>query len=180
MIEQEPTELMILLRIVEVLERRMLRRDRDPVESATASQVANVVNNILTSPQSVVFEAMGEKRVIMGDNYMTGQAGAVGPFSSARDMSFSQIWNQVGPNIDLASLARELGQMRTEMRRTAKGDTEQDLALAEIARAEMSANSNDGPAALEHLRRAGTWALDVAKSIGAEVAIAAIKSVTGL
>jgi hypothetical protein len=179
MTKQEPTELMILLRIVEVLERRMLRDDRDATESAT-SHVASIVNNIIASSPSLVFETTGEKRVIMGDNYMTGQAGAVGPLSSAQDMSFSQIWNQTGSNIDLASLGHELGKMRTEMRRTAEGDPEQDLALAEIARAEISAKSNDGPAALEHLRKAGAWALDVAKSIGAEVAVAAIKSVTGL
>jgi hypothetical protein len=179
MTEQEPTELMILLRIVEVLGRRMLRDDRDAAESAAAGHVASVVNNFIASSPSLVFETSRE-RVVMGDNYTTGQAGAVGPFSSAQNISFNQIWSQVGSGVDLVNLARELGQMRTEMRKTAQGDPEQDLAVAEIAHAEIAAKSNDGPGALEHLRKAGSWALDVAKSIGAGVAVLAIKSVTGL
>ena len=56
----------------------------------------------------------------------------------------------------------------------------QDLALAQIAQAEISAKSNDGPAMLEHLRQAGAWALDVAKSVGAGLAVAALKSAMNL
>jgi hypothetical protein len=116
----------------------------------------------------------------MGDKYTTGQAGAVGPYSSAHDISFSQVWNQVESTIDLPSLAQQLEQVRIEMRRIAESEPEQDLSVAEIAKAEISAKSGDGPSVMEHLRKAGRWALDVAVSVGAEVAAAAIRSAIGL
>jgi hypothetical protein len=179
MADQEPTELMILFRIVEVLERKMMGGVPDEAESAATGNIANVVNNFIASSPKLVFSTSREG-AIMGDNYTTGQAGAVGPHSSAQDMTFNQVWNQLAPDVDLPGLAQELEQVRTEMRRTAEGSLAQDLALAQIAQAEISARSNDGPAMLEHLRQAGAWALDVAKSVGAGVAVAALKSAMGL
>ena len=117
---------------------------------------------------------------MMRDKYTTGQAGAVGPHSSAHDISFNQVWNQVESTIDLPTLADELERVRIEMRRVAGGNPEQDLSVAQIAQAEISAKSGNGPSVIEHLRNAGKWALDVAKSVGAELAVAAIKSATGL
>lgn len=179
MIEQEPTELMILLRIVEVIERKMLRNDRGAADGTAVRHIANVVNNFIASSPNLLFD-QSEKRIVMGDSYTTGQAGAVGPFSAAQGITFNQIWKQEASSIDLAGLARELEQVRTEMRRTAGGEPEQDLALAEMAQAELSAKSDDGPTALGHLRKAGNWALEVAKSIGAEVTVAAIKAALSL
>ena len=179
MADQEPTELTILLRIVEVLERRMQREPQSGPENATAGYTPNVVNNFIASSPNIAFAQSG-KAVIMGDKYTTGQAGAVGPHSSAHDISFNQVWNQVESTIDLPALADELEQVRIEMRRVAGGEPEQDLSVAEIAQAEISAKSGNGPSVMEHLRNAGKWALDVAKSVGAEVVVAAIKSATGL
>ena len=179
MTDQEPTELMILFRIVEVLERKMMGDVPDEVEGAATGNIANVVNTFIASSPNFLFSTSREG-AIMGDNYTTGQAGAVGPDSSAHDITFNQVWSQVAPDIELPGLARELENVRTEMRRTAGGDLMQDLALAQIAQAEISAKSNDGPAMLEHLRQAGAWALDVAKSVGAGLAVAALKSAMNL
>lgn len=179
MTEQEPTELMILLKIVQVLERRMLRDNRSGIERDAGSTVASVVNNFIASNPSIMFETSNE-RIVMGDNYTTGQAGAVGPMSSAQNMSFNQIWNQAGPAIDLPSLARELEDMRKEMKLRTLGEPEHDISVAEVAQAEIAARSADGPKALEHLRNAGEWVLEIAKSIGSEVTIAAFKAATGM
>jgi hypothetical protein len=54
------------------------------------------------------------------------------------------------------------------------------LTAQQVAQAEISATANDGPAAIKHLRAAGKWALDVATSIGTELAAAAIKAAMGL
>ena len=179
MANQGPSELTILLRIVEVLEHRMLREERLQPEDALAGHIANVVNNFIASSPNVAFTRPGEA-VIMGDKYTTGQAGAVGPHSSAHDMSFNQVWNQVESTIELPALAHQLEQVRIEMRRVAGGEPEQDLSVAAIAQAEISAKSGNGPSVIEHLRKAGEWALEVAKSVGAEMAVAAIKSAIGL
>ena len=177
--DQGPTELMILMRIVEVLERRMLRDDRTMNEDPMAGHIANVVNNFIASSPNLAFTGSSEA-LVMGDNYTTGQAAAVGPNSSVQEASFVQIWNQVGSGIDLPNLSGQLAQVRAEMRRLARGDPEQDVSVAEVAQAEISAKSDDGPSVIKHLGKAGLWALDVAKSIGTEIAAAAIKAALGL
>jgi len=120
-----------------------------------------------------------KQEIIMGDKYVTGQAGAVGPNSHAHDMTFSQIWNQVEGTIDLPRLANELGLLRQEMKKEAI-EPEQDVAVGAIAAAEQAAKSGNGPKALEFLKSAGKWALDVAEKIGVGVATAAIKSTLGI
>jgi hypothetical protein len=94
-------------------------------------------------------------------------------------MSFAQIWHQVETSIDLTKISAELEQIRIAMRKLAV-DVEQDLAIAQVAHAEKSARSDDGPSVMKHLRAAGTWTLDVARSIGAETVVAAIKAALGL
>jgi len=117
--------------------------------------------------------------VIVGDTYdVRGQTGAVGPNAHVHDVSFNQIWSQRSDEIDLAALAGELSRLRVAMRGRA-GTPEEDQAVADIGQAELSAKSNDGPGALQHLRRAGQWALDTATSIGVNVAAAAIKAAAG-
>src|SRR5689334_24767465 len=118
MADQEPTELTILLRIVEVLGRRLVNDHQSAPENVTAGHSSNVVNNFIASSPNLAFTRSGEA-IIMGDKYTTGQAGAVGPHSSARDMSFNQIWNQVEATIDLPVLANEVEQVRSEMRKAA-------------------------------------------------------------
>ena len=98
----------------------------------------------------------------MGDQYTVGQAGAVGPGSQARDMTFTQTWNQLASDADVSALANELARLRDHLRGQGT-EPEHDIALATLAEAEIEAKRGDGPAALERLSRfsrardAGKW-----------------------
>jgi len=119
------------------------------------------------------------QELVMRDKYVTGQAGAVGPGSRASEMTFNQIWGEVAGQMDLAALSGELAELREHLRQQATGP-EHDLALGEVASAELAASAGDGPRALSHLARAGKWALEVATSIGTSVDAAALKSALGV
>ncbi|MDG4757301.1 hypothetical protein [Micromonospora sp. WMMD710] len=117
--------------------------------------------------------------VIMGDRYdVQGQAGAVGPNAHVHDVSFVQLWNQLGNGIDLPTLAEELSRLRVALRERAT-TPEDDRAVADIGQAELAARSDDGVGALKSLRAAGRWALDTANAIGVAVAAEAIKIALG-
>jgi len=115
----------------------------------------------------------------MGDRYLAGQAGAIGPSAQATNNTFQQIWGQSQGAIDLSTLARELDQLRTVMRKEAKAP-ERDVAIGEVAAAQTAASQGNGPKALQHLSNAGKWAFDVSTKIGIGVAAATIKTALGL
>jgi hypothetical protein len=75
--------------------------------------------------------------------------------------------------LDLEALAKELGVIRKAMRREAQTPAH-DLALAKIAAAESAAMKSDIVAAFRNLRAAGPWALEVATTVGAEIAAQSI------
>ena len=104
----------------------------------------------------------------------------MGPNSSAQNISFSQVWKQSAGNIDLSALFGELARLRAGMSSAAESDPDRYPAIAEIASAEKAAAEQDGPSAMQHLRQAGAWALEVAKSVGADVAVTALKSAMGI
>ena len=66
------------------------------------------------------------------------------------------------------------------MSSAAESDLDRYPAIAEIASAEKAAAEQDGPSVMQHLRQAGAWALEVAKSVGADVAVTALKSAMGI
>jgi hypothetical protein len=113
-----------------------------------------------------------------GDSYEIGQAGAVGRHAEAHDMTFNQIWTKSASNIDLHQLGSELTELRSALIKQAS-EPDQFVALGEVAAAEKAAKGGDGPAALEHLKRAGTWVWDVATKVGIGVATAAAKNALG-
>jgi hypothetical protein len=118
--------------------------------------------------------------IVMGDKYeVPGQAGAVGRFAHAHDMTLQQAWRRHADEIDLPALARELEVLRRELRRQAS-TREHDVAVAEVGAAAEAAEHGDGPEALSRLRRAGQWALGAATATGAGVAAAAIRTAMGL
>lgn len=119
------------------------------------------------------------QEIIMGDKYTVGQAGAVGPNSHAHDITFNQIWNQIEGNIDLPRLADELGLLRQAMKKVAT-ESDQDVAVGAVAAAEQEAKKGNGPKALEYLKSAGKWTLELAEKIGVGVATAAIKGALGV
>jgi hypothetical protein len=178
MADQEPTELMILLKIVEVLGHRLLRDERSAHEEAAVSHVANVVNNFIASSPNLAF-AHVDGDIKMGDNYTTGQAGAVGPRAHAHDMTFNQVWNQLSTTVDLPKLKEELSALRQALKGAAS-EPEHDIAIAEVANAEIAAKEGDGGRVLEHLRKAGQWVLAVATNIGATLAANVITKALGM
>jgi hypothetical protein len=108
------------------------------------------------------------------------QVGAVGHGAHAHDMTFNQVWDKSSDQIgDLSRLADELEQLRAALRQQAQ-TVEEDSAVAAVAQAEVAAKEGQGPTTLEHLSKAGVWALDMAKTIGATVAAAAIRAALGL
>jgi hypothetical protein len=118
--------------------------------------------------------------VVMGDRYdIRGQTGAVGPNAEVHNVTFNQIWQENGGSIDLPTLADELERLRTILRADAK-TPEDDQVVAEVGQAERAAREGNGAATLRHLRGVGKWALGAATSIGAGVAVAAIKAATGV
>ena len=110
----------------------------------------------------------------MGDNYTADQAGAMGPQAHAHDMSFHQVSVQQLGHLDMRTLAVELATLRHEMRQTA-AEPEQDVAIGQIAAAEIAAQKGDTSSVMRHLKSAGKWAFDVATKIGVSVASEAIK-----
>ena len=119
------------------------------------------------------------KLEMSGDKYeISGQAGAVGRYAHAHDININQLVKIVS-EIDLPKLADELSKLRREMGNTA--DTpEHHLSTGEIAAAEIAAKNAKGPQALEHLKKAGKWAFEVAEKIGTPLASSALKSALGL
>ena len=153
------------------------------VELDTPEEVTRYVDLLLRAANPIGEYSKGTRNLFIqeltvGDQYKVGQAGAVGPNSHAHDLTFQQVWNEAGANLDLEVLASELAQLRQALRHSATS-AEEDAATGEVALAEVAANQKDGPKALAHLKNAGKWALGVAEKIGVGVATAAIKSAIG-
>jgi hypothetical protein len=113
----------------------------------------------------------------MRDQYNVNQAGAVGPKSRAHNNSFMQRTD--GSTVDLIALKDELVTLREAMRKGAS-EPSHDIAVAEIASAQVAAEEGDAPSVLKHLAKAGRWALDVAVAIGAALAAEMIKKAAGI
>jgi hypothetical protein len=114
-----------------------------------------------------------------GDTYTAGQVGAMGPQAEAHDTSFQEINAQRFNQIDTQMLAVELATLRQEMRRAATGP-EEDVAIGQIAAAEVAAKQGDAAGAVRLLKSAGKWALEIASKIGVNVASEVIKKSVGL
>jgi hypothetical protein len=176
--EREPWDLKILFEIVQYLRLREEHAARNNGEALIAELVRKAssgvsIESLLNNPTIHVKEAM------MSDHYNIGQAGAVGPNSIAIGQNFTQVWSRQESKIDLDILAKELREVRDSGRRSANGAPEQDMALAELAHAEIAATQGDGPKALGHLARAGQWALRIAVAIGVPVAVKALETALG-
>lgn len=122
-----------------------------------------VVNNYFSS------------EVIMGDKYTShGPTGAMGPHSTGTVNVYQQQWEQVSEHIDLASVAIQLAELRSELRKRAQSP-EEDNVVAIIGAAEIEAEKGNGTSMLEKLSGAGKWALDVAKEVGSKVLLELLK-----
>lgn len=121
------------------------------------------------------------QEITMGDRFeVGGDAGVVaGRDSHVHDVTFVKAWDAAKSDIDIEQLARELGELRAELKASAT-TPEQDVAVGAVASAEVAAKAGDGPTTLERIAKAGKWALGVAEKIGASVAVAAIKATLGI
>ena len=126
------------------------------------------------------FETVRKLEVIMGDKYENrGQVAAFGAGATAHGATFNQTWIELSETLDSEQLADELRRLRLALK-TRAATPEEDLAVAEIAAAELAAGVGDGVGALKRLANAGVWALNAAKDIGVGVAAAAIQAALGL
>ncbi len=130
--------------------------ERDAIMSAL--QNFDIRKNVYNKVEHFVNQYVFQENIIMGDQYIVGQAGAVGPQSQAHNMTFSQIWSQIENSIDLSRLADELSNLRQALKN----------------------ESTNGAKVVEHLKSAGKWALDIAVKIGTNIAAEAIKGSIGL
>jgi hypothetical protein len=122
----------------------------------------------------------GKHELIMGDKYeVHGQAGAVGPQPHVHDVTFAQIWDQGSQTIDLTKLAEELSTLRQAMLKESTRP-EHYAEVGAVASAEIEAKNGHGPQVLQYLSKGGKWAIDIASKIGVEMAVAALKSASGL
>jgi hypothetical protein len=117
--------------------------------------------------------------VLTGDRQMTeyknyGQVGAMGDKARSDDNKFVQ--TKHNQSIDLAELAKQLAQVRTEMKKQAKPEeADHDEAIGVIASAEKAVKAGDQASALKYLKGAGAWALKVAESVAACIVTDAIE-----
>jgi hypothetical protein len=115
----------------------------------------------------------------MEDNYSAGEAGAIGPGATASQIAFQQVWNQLQGSTKIEDLATELSALGTAMR-SAASEPEHELSIGAVAAAEAAARAGDGVRTLEYLKKAGSWALDVATQIGVNLASSALKGSLGV
>jgi hypothetical protein len=153
----------------------------DYVRTVVRSELADIFAKTASHPVTTtqVFQLIRGGTIDVGDKYIAGQAGAMGPNAAASNISFQQVWLQVGQTVDLATLAQELGTLREAMRQRAT-TPEQDIGTGNVAAAEKAAGAGDGAAVLQHLAHAGTWALQCARDIGVELAAEITKRALGL
>ncbi len=102
------------------------------------------------------------------------QAGAIGPNATVSNNQLHQenVQNSL-PGVDMNELAQQL-QVLTEKLKTLAADPDQYAALSEVSYAAQAAGKQDKNGTLEHLKKAGVWALQVARDIGVQVAATAL------
>lgn len=112
----------------------------------------------------------------MGDIYKgKGQIGHFGPSHAKRDIIYQQ---QMFASIDFDRLATELPLLIKALKEKAT-KTDDFIIVGAVAEAQKAAEENDHPGVMEHLKKAGKWALDAATSIGTSVAADAISKAMG-
>ncbi|MGX9728868.1 MAG: pentapeptide repeat-containing protein [Candidatus Electronema sp. VV] len=106
--------------------------------------------------------AMRDKYSITVSN--GGQVGGIGDHATVSGNTFQQI-------------TADLSRLHEEMQRSAK-TPEQRAAAEDVAKAAQAAREQNEPAVRQHLKNAGIFALDFAKTVGTDVAAEYLKKVT--
>lgn len=135
-------------------------------EAATHGVVIeNMEGDLVMEKQTIKAHNIG----VVGDN---AKVGAVG--DDART-----IWNENQSEIPLPELADELARLVSILEEQSRSPEETQAASA-VAQAQEAAARGDGPRVIHFLKRAGSWALEVAKTTGVEIAVRALKAAVGL
>lgn len=126
------------------------------------------------------FKSRESKEVHMhtGDKYEIGTAHVVvGSGASTGDIETHGDINQAPKAaIDFEELARELAQLRSELKADAAADDpSRDIDIGKIAAAQAAAKDSDASAVRSNLKAVSQWVLDVATKIGVGLATAALK-----
>ena len=111
-----------------------------------------------------------------GDTYNIGQGVGVGRNVKMDNTTVNQV--QSSEKLDLPALAEELAKLRAEMKKEAT-EPDHDVAVGSVAAAESAAKNGDEKSVLDHLKKAGEWALQIGVKVGVPVAIEAIKKASG-
>ena len=174
MARRKTTKLDVIIKILEIIE-----RDTGPLSDEIPVASKAEIRAIIGSVEGDLYVQDEGARNMSGDNYVTGQAGAVGPNAHAHDMSFQQFATQVASDLDLPRLAVELVTLRQALVGEMKS-AEHGMSLGQVAAAEAAASKGDGPTVIKHLKGAGQWALDVATKLGLAIASEALKKSLGM
>jgi AbiTii len=148
-----------------------LEKRDDAVKETRAKDIDDLTEKIVFENVTII----GDTTV--GDKYIAGQAGAIGPGANAHHMKFEQLWSQ--ESHDLTAVAEELSRLRSAMRSQAT-ETGHDQAVAEMAKAEEAARKGDGATMMERLSQVGQWGLKTANELGvAMTAHLIVRAMTG-
>jgi hypothetical protein len=114
----------------------------------------------------------------MGDTFINhGVAGSMGHDNTVANEITNPKWKSEH-NPDIEMLARQLQTLRTALNTATDTDPDQDVAIAQVASAQVAAQKGDFPGMMARLGQIGPaakWVLDIARSIGISLAIASIK-----
>lgn len=114
-----------------------------------------------------------------GDVYNVNQGGAVGPNSSAQNNTFTQNNLNLGDDYNFEALLEELQKLKKAMKSNAENPDE-FTSVTEIAYAEVAAENKEGNKVVQHLLKAGKFALQTAKDVGVELVASIIAKHTGI
>jgi hypothetical protein len=104
---------------------------------------------------------------------------AAGSTNVTQTASIAPVGQQLNMNVDMTKLSEELKLLRSHLTKEAS-EPEHYQALGEIASAEKAIADKDQPKMIQHLKSAGTWALNATTAIGTTLAAEVIKSTLGI
>lgn len=162
-------------------ERRLRDANEELRGSLHRSQLSSI--NVINNAQANA-EATGE-RVTMGDSHQFhAPVHVTGALGSSNDVTVGPVQQHhttttTGGGTDLRALADELASLREVL--AAGPRTERERASIEQVRlAEEAARTGDEQGVRGHLAAAGRWALEVAETVGVQLAIAALRTSVGV
>ena len=104
----------------------------------------------------------------MGDQYNIHQAGAVGPNSSAKKITFNQVNYDLPENTNYEELGSELEKLKKNLINKATLP-EHYTAISEITKAEEASKLKDGNKVVKSLLSTGKWVFNTATDIGVNI-----------